>query len=398
MTTFFLPILQSVAHDLFDVYDSFQVNEISSSRFTQAEMRRWLDPLVDQVPLKKSILGASSERRDIMLYSAGKGVTKVMLWSQMHGDEPTATMALLDIFKFLAKNPEHTVSKTILEKLTLLVIPMINPDGAERFKRRTAQMIDMNRDAQALTTPESRILKRTRDQYKPDYGFNLHDQDPRYTVGTTKKITAIALLAPSADESRGNTSERIWAKQIASTLAQVLNLFIPDNLAKWDDTYIPTAFGDNFQKWGTSTILVESGGWRGDPDKFFLRKLNCIGLLATLYAIAMGEIDNADVSLYDQIPFNMKLGCDTIIRNAILKVNNQILPALVDIGINFDRRINYLSGKVDDIATIVEIGDLSTYTALENEINANGAELDSSRIVLENPFAKAEMDLLFKRT
>ena len=79
---------------------------------------------------------------------------------------------------------------------------MLNPDGAERFTRRTAQLIDLNRDALALETPEARILKETCNKYQPEYGFNLHDQDPRLTVGTTKKITAIALLAPSTDESR----------------------------------------------------------------------------------------------------------------------------------------------------------------------------------------------------
>jgi len=54
---------------------------------------------------------------------------------------------------------------------------MLNPDGAERFTRRTAQMIDMNRDASALATPEAKILKSTHDMYQPEYGFNLHDQE-----------------------------------------------------------------------------------------------------------------------------------------------------------------------------------------------------------------------------
>jgi Zinc carboxypeptidase. len=397
MTTFFQSTIQSLACELFDSYDAYKASGIASSRFTQAKMLQWLHPFKDQHLFGKSVLGTSAEGREIALYSTGEGSTKVMLWSQMHGDEPTATMALMDIFSFFAKNPEHIATKTIREKLILLVIPMLNPDGAERFTRRTAQMIDMNRDALALATPEAKILKNTRDKYQPEYGFNLHDQEPRYTVGTTQKITAVALLASAADESRGDNPVRLRAKRVASTLAQVLNLFIPENLAKWDDTFSPTAFGDNIQKWGTSTVLIESGGWRGDPNKFFIRKLNCIGLLVTLYAIAVGESSKADVALYEQIPFNMKLGCDYIIRNAVLKASDQIVSARVDIGINFDTRINVATGQTSDYATIMEIGDLNAFTALEKEVNANGAELDAGLIKLEHSFSAGEIELLLKR-
>ena len=398
MTTFFQSTIQSLARELFDTYDSYKVGDISSNRFTQVQMLQWLYSFKDQHLFEKSVLGTSAEGREIALYSIGDGPVKAMLWSQMHGDEPTATMTLMDIFNFFANNPEHIIAKTIREKLTLLVIPMLNPDGAERFTRRTAQMIDLNRDALALATPEAKIFKKTRNTYQPEYGFNLHDQEPRYTVGTTQKITAVALLAPAADESRGDSPVRLRAKRVASTLAQILDLFIPENLARWDDTFYSTAFGDNFQKWGTSTVLIESGGWRGDPNKFFIRELNCVGLLATLYAIAVGESSRTDVAFYEKIPFNMKLGCDYIIRNAALKANTQVAPIMVDVGINFNKCFNIVTGQLDEFATIVEIGDLSTFIALENEIDANGAELDTERIILERSFSANEVKSLLKRT
>jgi Zinc carboxypeptidase len=396
MTKFFQPTIQSLACELFESYDLYKVSDIASCRFTQAEMLQWLQPFKDQHLFEHSVLGTSAEGREIALFSIGDGSVKVMLWSQMHGDEPTATMALMDIFSFFAKNPEHIATKTIRERLKLLIIPMLNPDGAERFMRRTSQTIDINRDALALATPEAKILKNTRDTYQPEYGFNLHDQEPRYTVGTTQKVTAVALLAPAVDESRGDNPVRLRAKRVASTLAQVLNIFIPENLAKWDDTFCPTAFGDNIQKWGTSTVLIESGGWRGDPNKFFIRKLNCIGLLATLYAIAVGEISKADVAVYEQIPFNMKLGCDYIIRNAVLKANSQVAPIHVDVGINFDKQTNSATGQIDEYATVVEIGDLSAFTSLEKEVNADGAELEADLIKMEYPLSMDKVGLLLK--
>jgi len=394
MTTFIQSATQDIARELFDLYDSFKISEITTCRITHADMVKWLRPFQEQDLFIKQPLGTSGEGRTISLYSIGGGPTKIMLWSQMHGDEPTATMAILDIFNFFTKHPDHILTKTIGEKLTLLVLPMLNPDGAERFTRRTAQLVDLNRDALVLETPEAKILKELCVKYKPEYGFNLHDQDTRMTVGTTKKIAAIALLAPSTDESRSDTPVRLNAKKVASTCAQILNLFIPGHLAKWDDTFEPRAFGDNIQKWGTSTVLVESGGWKGDPNKFFIRKLNCVALLTSLYAIATGESSDADTGIYEQIPFNTKLGCDHIIRNTVLQSNNQTASVRVDIGINFETRKNESTGLLDHIATIVDIGDLSNFTALHEDADGQGAKLDASRIKLDYPFPASEVPLL----
>ena len=81
------------------------------------------------------------------------------------------------------------------------------------------------------------------------------------------------------------------AKRVASALTMVLEQFTPDHIAKYDDTFEPRAFGDNIQKWGTSVVLIESGGWKNDPEKMFIRKLNCVGLLSVFYSIASGEVE-----------------------------------------------------------------------------------------------------------
>jgi hypothetical protein len=111
MTTFFQSATQNVARELFDLYDSFKAVEITSCRITHADMLKWLRPFQERDPFTKLPLGTSGEGRIISLYSIGNGSTKVMLWSQMHGDEPTATMALIDIFNFFTKHPEHVLKK-----------------------------------------------------------------------------------------------------------------------------------------------------------------------------------------------------------------------------------------------------------------------------------------------
>jgi murein tripeptide amidase MpaA len=86
----------------------------------------------------------------------------VLLWSQMHGDESTATSALFDLFEYIRAHRQDAAVRGILSSLTLHVIPMLNPDGAERFQRRNVQSIDINRDALRLQTPEGRMLKTPR--------------------------------------------------------------------------------------------------------------------------------------------------------------------------------------------------------------------------------------------
>ena len=385
-----------VARELFETYATYRMTEIVSRRFTQADMLRWLDSFRSMNLFTSIPLGRSAEGRTISLLRLGTGSVKVLLWSQMHGDEPTATMALLDMLNFFARAEDHAVSRTILDALTLLIIPMANPDGAERFQRRTAQSIDMNRDALTLGTPEAHILKETRDSYQPHFGFNLHDQDPRYTVGNSKNVCAVALLAPAFDESRGDNDIRVAAKNVASTFASVLQEFIPGHVSKYDDTFEPRAFGDNIQKWGTSTVLVESGGWPGDREKMFVRKLNYVGLLASLHAIASGMYQQAGLAAYEGLPFSTKHLYDVILRNAQLKANEQVPAVRVDIGINLDEELNGESGRVELVGKIVDIGDLSIFGAFQ-EVDVRGALLSDSEIKMDQRITAERVQALLNK-
>jgi len=388
--------LLKFAHELFDTYESYSNHSITTSRFTQSDMLGWLQQYDGSNFLSKKIVGASAEGRTIHCYSLGNGATKVLLWSQMHGDEPTATMALVDILGWFHQHAEHPVAKLILEKLSLSMIPMLNPDGAERFTRRTAYHIDMNRDALALQTPEARILKRVRDEIEPMFGFNLHDQDPRLTVGNTKKIAAFAFLAPAIDERRSDNEVRIRAKHLASLLATIVGTFAPHSIARWDDTYEPRAFGDSIQRWGTSTVLVESGGWKGDPDKFAIRKLNAVSILTGLYAIATGAYQQAPLEIYEKIPFNTQYGFDVLIRNALFMPKGITVPVRVDVGINVEIVQQGVSDSYRRIARIMDVGDLSTYTAFE-EIDGSSSMLDERYIYPDFSFPAEDVPLLLKK-
>ena len=69
-----------------------------------------------RIILKK--VGQSVEGRSLNMLSFGTGETRLLLWSQMHGDEPTATAALLAIFNFLAKNNAHPLVEDAMAALS----------------------------------------------------------------------------------------------------------------------------------------------------------------------------------------------------------------------------------------------------------------------------------------
>ena len=207
----------------------------------------------------------------------------------------------------------------------------------------------------------------------------------------------MALLAPAFDESRSDNLVRTRAKHLAATFALAVEQFIPGHIAKWDDSFEPRAFGDSMQRWGTSTVLVESGGWQNDPEKFFIRKLNFVGLLTSLYAIATNQHQHSDTTVYEQIPFNTKLACDLIIRHALLKANDLVPPLHVDIGINFEDVINPQTLALEKTATVVEVGDLRTFIALQEQ-DAHGAELDTALARIDRRFPAEKIHSLILRS
>jgi len=248
-------------------------------------------------------VGRSVEGRAIHLLSLGRGPRRVLLWSQMHGDEPSATPALLDMADYLLSSRDPAAG-ALLEGATLLLLPMLNPDGAERYARSNAQAIDINRDALRLATPEGRLLKAVRDRFRPELGFNLHDQDRRTTVGETGRLATVALLAVAGDAEGTMTPGRARARRVCAAIARSLQPFVPGGVARYDEDWNPRAFGDNITAWGTPVVLMESGGlppgW-GHPD---LTRLNFVGLLSALSLLVKDDLADEDPLLYENLQRN----------------------------------------------------------------------------------------------
>jgi hypothetical protein len=306
-------------------------------------------------------LGKSAEGRKISIVRIGTGAGNILLWSQMHGDEPTATSAMLDLFEFLGRHRDEGWVSEILAKYTLLCIPMLNPDGAERNQRRNAQGLDINRDARLLQTPEGVLLKAARDRHQPFLGFNLHNQNSLTTVGDTGRVATIALLAVAADAAAGEPGKepQMLAKQVTAVLYEVLSPFVYGHISRYDETYNPRAFGDNLTAWGTPIVLIETGGLPAGQTPAFAVKLNFVGLLAVLNSLASGKIRNANPAVFDSLEMNSSNPIyDLMLKEGWVFTGTGLPPFRADIGIRGDLRVD--SGGE---AIIAELGDLSVFSA-----------------------------------
>jgi hypothetical protein len=341
----------------------------------------------DKFGVKKA--GTSIEGRDIFLITYGKGKTKIFLWSQMHGDEATATMAIFDIFNFLSSDENFAELKIELEKkLTIYFMPMLNPDGAEVFQRQNTMGIDINRDAFRLQSDEAKLLLKYFRELKANFSFNLHDQSTRYSVGKTFKPVTISFLAPPFDEKGKMNAVRGNAAKLISKLYKLLSEFIPGHIARYLDEFEPRAFGDLSQKLGTSTILIESGGWKNDPEKQFIRKINFIALLCSFKIIAEKGYNDAKIKTYQSIPENREFIRDIIFRNISYIKNGKKI--LIDIAVNLeeintkDFRNFFYKSIIDDI------GDLSGLYGYEDH-DFKGLTIEYGRTYMEKSFGEEEL-------
>jgi hypothetical protein len=361
--------------ELARIWDAEHVSPPLPPALSHAEVVKRLDAVVQATPslFRMEKVGESVEGRAINMIEAGTGAFPVLLWSQMHGDEPTATAALFDIFEYLRRHRDTPAVRRILTSLKLSFIPMLNPDGAERFQRRNAQGIDINRDALRLQTPEGRTLKAVRDRLQPRVGFNLHNQSWRTSVGDPPKPASISLLSVAFDKARSGSEGRTLTKKICAVIRDALEPFASGQIGRYDDEFEVRAFGDNLTLWGTPVVLIETGPWpAAEPDPALVR-LNFVAILSALDAMATGAVSSARPERYESLPFNGSAELYVLVRNATVINGAGVPPYLADIGIAATRRVRETDGRrdVQIMTTIEDMGDLRTLGSLRT-IDASG--------------------------
>ena len=298
------------------------------------------------------VIGNSVEGKDIHAYIIGTGNTKMLLWSQMHGNESTTTKALFDLLKLL--NSKNELAEKLLNRFTFYCIPMLNPDGAKNYTRVNANEVDLNRDFQTLSQPESQLLRRIYSEIEPDYCYNLHDQRTIFAAGDTNNPATVSFLAPSYNENRDINEVREKAMSVIVSMNEVLQRYIPGQVGRFDDGFNLNCVGDTFKYLGTPTILFEAGHFQGDYDREITRKYIFIALISGINHIYENDIVCNKTDDYFNIPQNKPIFYDFIYKN--IKINYDNRQIITNFAIQFKEVL--VENQIEFVATLADIGDL----------------------------------------
>ncbi|MFV8378779.1 M14 metallopeptidase family protein [Flavobacterium sp. LB3R33] len=327
-----------------------------------------IEPLLQKLNTNNQlqIIGKSVLGKSIYSYKIGEGKTRIFLWSQMHGNESTTTKALFDFLNLLHSGSE--LAQKLLNAFTFCSIPMLNPDGATLYTRENANKVDLNRDSQALTQPESNILREVFEVFKPDYCFNLHDQRTIFGVSDTGKPATLSFLAPSYNEEREINESRLKAINLIASINEELQKYLPNQIGRFDDSFNINCIGDTFQYLGVPTLLFEAGHFANDYEREKTRKYVFMALISSFTSLCENVIVSNGINKYLNIPQNKVVFYDFMYKN--IKINYDGIEIITNFASQYKEEL--IENRVCFNAYVSQIGDLENYFG-HFEYDAKGA-------------------------
>jgi hypothetical protein len=327
-----------------------------------------IEPLLQKLNTNNQlqIIGKSVLGKSIYSYEIGEGKTKIFLWSQMHGNESTTTKALFDFLNVLQSGSQ--LAQQLLNTFTFCSIPMLNPDGATLYTRENANKVDLNRDSQALTQPESKILRDVFESFKPDYCFNLHDQRTIFGVSDTGKPATLSFLAPSYNEEREVNESRLKAINLIASINEELQKYLPNQIGRFDDSFNINCIGDTFQYLGVPTLLFEAGHFANDYQREETRKYVFMALISSFTTLSENVIVSNGIDKYLNIPQNKVVFYDLMYKN--IKINYDGIEIITNFAAQYKEEL--IENQICFNAYVSQIGDLENYFG-HFEYDAEGA-------------------------
>jgi len=347
------------------LFSQYQTDELSGRYITLEH----IEPLLNRwnTDNQLSVIGYSVENRPIYKYVVGTGKNRMLLWSQMHGNESTTTKAVFDLLNLLHSNTE--IGNKYLKNFTFCILPMVNPDGAKLYTRENAAKVDLNRDANLLTQPESKALRLAFDTFKPDYCYNLHDQRTIFGSGNSGKPATVSFLSPSYNERREVNTNRAKAIDVIVAMNETLQHYIPGQVGRFDDSFNINCIGDTFQSLNTPTILFEAGHFQNDYNREKTRKFIFIALLSGFNFINENVVVSNSLNDYLNIPQNMVNFYDFVYKN--VKINYDSNKIITNFAAQFKEEL--IDNKIQFQAKIAQIDNLDHFFG-HVEYDAKGAD------------------------
>jgi len=135
---------------------------------------------------------------------------------------------------------------------------------------------------------------------------------------------------------------------------QALQVLIPNQVGRFDDSYNRNCSGDNFQTLGTPTILFEAGHYPGDYEREFTRKYVFFAFCKALQSIYENDIVDNKIDDYLNIPQNNPCFFDIVYRN--IKIDYENSELISNFAVQYSEVFEYQNIRFE--GTIVAVGDL----------------------------------------
>lgn len=195
--------------------------------------------------LKVEVIGKSVEGRNIYAlkysqseFAKNQSKIKVLIFAQQHGNEQSGKEGAL----FLAIELLKPENKYLFDKIDLVLIPQLNPDGSEKNQRRNGNGADLNRNHLILTEPETIALHNLFNEYLFEVTMDVHEYWP---YGEEWKKFG-------------------YRKNFDVTVGAVTNINISEKIRQLSyDRYLPFVF-DYIMSKGYSAFHYLPGGSPGD--------------------------------------------------------------------------------------------------------------------------------------
>ena len=350
--------------NLEELFKEFKEESIQGRYITLDSIEPLLHKLNTDNQLK--IVGKSVLEKPIYSYQIGVGETRIFLWSQMHGNEGTTTKALFDFLNVLNRGSD--LANQLLKAFTFCCIPMLNPDGAALYTRENAYKVDLNRDSQNLSQPESKVLRAVFEDFAPDYCFNLHDQRTIFGVSDTGKPATLSFLAPSYNEEREINDSRLKAINLIAGINDILQEYLPNQIGRFDDSFNINCIGDTFQYLGVPTLLFEAGHFQDDYQREKTREYVFMALVSSFATLNENDIVSNGIDKYLNIPQNKVVFYDFMYKN--IKINYDGNEIITNFASQYKEEL--IENQICFNAYISQVGELENYFG-HFEYDAKGA-------------------------
>ncbi|WP_193064613.1 M14 family zinc carboxypeptidase [Oceanobacillus oncorhynchi] len=276
-----------------------------------------------QSQMELEVIGQSMKGRDLYLvkYISNPENPTILFLTQQHGNEQLTTEGTLEFIKHLGTGK----TKGVLDNVNVLIVPMLNPDGAmgdvdfdlddyiasgdRHLTRYNAAGEDLNRDHVNKVFPETQALhNNVLRAYDIDYMIDLHHQGANSE--RDGELVSGSILYPTTENADPEVVHK--SKQLGAVVFDKIDSTGWGHLGKYNGGSAETISRNGISvEYGISTLLFEMRGMSdhsnesailGQKSNGYLIKQTVNTLDAAVRAISDGSINNKDVSFWDTLP------------------------------------------------------------------------------------------------